>query len=382
MQHYDYVIAGAGAAGLSLAWQLLNSELRHQRILLIDPALKNKNDRTWCFWETELPQSLQAVPVTQWENLRFIGSGFDQTFKLDPFCYTMVRGIDFYQAKLAEMAQFENVRFMQAAVTKVIDTPHGVVVMDEDFEVRTDWFFDSRPPSLSAHHSPYRHLKQHFVGWVIQTEADVFDPALPTLFDFRTPQAGAMRFFYVIPFSKRQALVEYTLFSEELLTEQAYADAIRAYLQTELGLESYTVVESESGVIPMTDQPLPRQLGERWMAIGTRGGRVKPSSGYAFLRILRDSAAIVESLQRHGHPFDLPEPPARYALFDAIMLEVMRSHPDQMADIFTALFRKNPIQRIFHFLDEKNSLGQDLRLIASLPWGPFLGALWRVKTGK
>lgn len=378
MEHYDYVIAGAGAAGLSLVSALLNSSQRHKRILLIDPDQKNKNDRTWCFWETSLPINLKEIPVRRWDDLRFIGNGWDKKFALSPFQYMMVAGLDFYQQRFSELSQFDNVTFQQGAVTKVIDVPESVVVMGTDFEVKAAWFFDSRPPKTTPGDSQTRSLKQHFLGWEIQTGTDVFDPAAPILFDFRTPQNGAMRFFYVIPFSRRKALVEYTLFSEELLTEREYEDAIRVYLHSQLGVESYSVLAVEHGIIPMTDQPLPRKLGERWMAIGTRGGRVKPSSGYAFLRILRDAADIVSSLERNGHPFDLSNSPGRYALFDSIMLEVMRTDPDEMAYIFTVLFQKNPIQRIFKFLDERNSLWEDMRLISSLPWGPFLGALWRV----
>ena len=379
MEHYDYVIAGAGAAGLSLVSEMLNSELSNKRILILDPAQKNINDRTWCFWEKNLPGNLNNVPVRQWKSLRFIGADFDKKYNLNPFLYTMVPGINFYQSKLAEIKQFKNVVFQQAAVTEVIETDKGVIIMGEDFEVKADWFFDSRPPKISLENPNYRYLKQHFLGWVIQTETELFDPAVPTLFDFRTPQAGAMRFFYILPFSRKETLVEYTLFSEELLTKEDYQTAIRVYLEEQLGLEKYSIVDQEQGVIPMTDQPLPRKLGEHWMAIGTRGGRVKPSSGYAFLRILRDAQAIVVSLVEHGHPFELPKNPARYGLFDSIMLEVMRTHPNEMAGIFTILFQKSPIQRIFNFLDENNSLWEDIRLIGSLPWTPFLKALWRVK---
>jgi lycopene beta-cyclase len=50
---YDYIIAGMGCAGLSLAMQLKRSSLNFSKVLLIDKDLKNKNDRTWCFWTKE-----------------------------------------------------------------------------------------------------------------------------------------------------------------------------------------------------------------------------------------------------------------------------------------------------------------------------------------
>ena len=135
----------------------------------------------------------------------------------------------------------------------------------------------------------------------------------------------------------------------------------------------------ENGVIPMSDQPLPRKLGERILAVGTLGGRVKPSSGYAFLRIQKDSEAIVRSLIQYSNPFNLPDSPSRYHLFDSIMLQVMLRHGGKMHHIFTELFRNNPIQQIFGFLDEDQSFIQDIKILASLPPLPFIKALLRLK---
>jgi lycopene beta-cyclase len=61
---YDYLITGAGAAGLSLAYHLNQSGLSDKRILLIDRAPKTSNDRTWCFWEVQ-PGSFEAVGLSR-----------------------------------------------------------------------------------------------------------------------------------------------------------------------------------------------------------------------------------------------------------------------------------------------------------------------------
>ena len=61
-----------------------------------------------------------------------------------------------------------------------------------------------------------------------------------------------------------------------------YDRAIAEYLETVLKIEKYRTLSIETGVIPMTDRPFPRKLGERIMAIGTKGGMVKPSSVMPF----------------------------------------------------------------------------------------------------
>ncbi len=45
-----------------------------------------------------------------------------------------------------------------------------------------------------------------------------------------------------------------------------------------------------------------------------------------------------------------------------------------MQPIFTALFKNNPSQRIFRFLDESAAPGEDMRILTSLPPLPFLSA--------
>ena len=133
----------------------------------------------------------------------------------------------------------------------------------------------------------YHHLNQHFRGWEIETERPVFDPQSPTLFDFRTPQDGHMRFLYTLPFAENRALIEYHFSQPHLLQPEEYEAGLKTYLEEVLGLQQYDIKHVEAGVIPMSDHPFPRRLGQRVMAIGTKGGRVKPSTGYAFLRIQR-----------------------------------------------------------------------------------------------
>ncbi len=86
-------------------------------------------------------------------------------------------------------------------------------------------------------------------------------PACATLFDFGTPQKNDLRFFYVLPFSKTQALVEYTIFSSQLLPEEEYEAALREYIHDRLGVISYQIHSEEYASIPMTDYPFPAARG-------------------------------------------------------------------------------------------------------------------------
>jgi lycopene beta-cyclase len=374
----EFAILGGGASGLSLALALGRSSLRERSILIVEKESKDANDRTWCWW-TDQETPYDGIRHAAWGDVRFVSEGIDKEIPLRPYRYQMLRGIDFYRTARQALDELPNVEMVQAAVDQVWEVDGGVRFRAGEQEVQAEWVFDSRflPGKLPLDTGGCLTLWQHFEGWTVETEQPTFDPCTATLFDLRTEQRGGLCFYYVLPFNERQALVEYTVFSGELWADEEYSAALQAYLDQRLGQENFQVLHKESGVIPMTECRFPRRLGKRWLAIGTRGGRVKPSSGYAFARIQADSEAIVRSLVKHGHPFGLPGDSPRRRFYDALLLEILAHEPQHAKPAFEAMFTRNPVGRIFRFLDEKSSLLEDFLLISSLPPQPFLRALRR-----
>jgi len=67
IQKYDIIIVGAGAAGLSLASSIAQTEmLSHLQVLLLDKSEKKGNDRTWCFWESGDGESILLRIAVDW----------------------------------------------------------------------------------------------------------------------------------------------------------------------------------------------------------------------------------------------------------------------------------------------------------------------------
>jgi len=380
MKHYNFILAGGGAAGLSLAYHLSQSALRDQSILIIDQHVKNRNDHTWCSW-TKDPTPFDNITYRTWDKLAFYGEDYETVLELSPYHYRMVRALDFYRFTRETLNSHSNVDFMMGKVERIADGDRHAEVLVNELTFSGDWIFDSRHDV--ADYRPlsnrYHYLTQHFLGWEIETQRPVFNPEIPNFFDFRTPQHGAMRFVYVLPFSEYRALVEYTLFSSQLLPLADYEYGLKAYIRDVLGVHSYQILAEERDLIPMTDHPFPRRAGRHVMNIGTRGGRVKATTGFAFQRIQRDCAAIVHSLLTHEHPFDIPTPAARYRTFDAMLLQILYRHGDLSKRVFTDIFKKNPVDRIFRFLDEQGNLWENLQLMASVPPWPFMRAWLKLK---
>ena len=94
--------------------------------------------------------------------------------------------------------------------------------------------------------------------------------------DFTVAQKDHTRFMYILPESPYRALLEYTLFSKTLLTNEEYETEIKNYLKK--GITNYTITEKEQGVIPMTAYQFWKHNSEHLINIGTAGGWSKAST--------------------------------------------------------------------------------------------------------
>ena len=384
-QAFDYLIVGGGAAGLSLAYQMAQEpQLAHKKVLIIEPDAKAQNDRTWSFW-ADAPGPFDGIVAHEWGKIAFRSPGFERVIELGRYRYKTINGLDYYrfvQGALAGNAQFTRIR---GEVSELVNTAIGVCAITATGIFTARYAFDSRPPDLQRLKQPekYRYLLQHFVGWEVETETDVFDPTTMEFMDFRGAQQHEARFIYVLPFSPRKALVEYTLFSATPLAKTEYEAAIREYLHHTLGLKTYRITAEEMGAIPMTDHPLPAREGPNIINLGTRGGRAKPSTGYAFKRIQHHSARLVSALAATGHP---PADPTgdkwQFHLFDTLLLDIMQRRGETTRDIFRQLFERNPVERIFRFLDEQTSWADNLRVMNSVSPGPFMQSIGYVLRGR
>jgi lycopene beta-cyclase len=64
------------------------------------------------------------------------------------------------------------------------------------------------------------------------------------------------------------------------------------------------------------------------------------------------------------------------------LLDIMQRQGEQTRDIFTQLFQRNPVERIFQFLDEKTNWSDNLRIMNSVSAGPFLRSIGQVLRGR
>jgi len=375
-QHYDYIIAGAGCAGLSLLVRILQSgKFNDKKFLLIDKEPKQKNDRTWCFWERG-EGFFEEIVYRKWEKIWFHGKDVSSAFDILPYRYKMIRGADFYKHCFSVIQGYSNVDIVWAEINEIGSDNDFAWLLYGDSKVYAQVILNSILFKKPAMGKGEYYLLQHFKGWVIETSDDHFNPGEAILMDFRVAQQYGATFVYTMPFTTKSALVEYTVFNEKLLQPGEYENGLRNYIEQYLQIKHYIVKEEEFGVIPMTNHAFKKSEG-KIINIGTAGGYTKASSGYTFNFIQKASAKMVYNWIKNAVPAPVETTTKKFRFYDSVFLTVLAEENLGGAEIFTQLFKKNEIQQIFQFLDNESTLQQDIRILASLPVWPFLKSAFK-----
>ena len=395
---YDYIIAGAGGAGLSLLHYLMqSSDLASKSILVIDKSFQKTNDRTWCFWNKD-ESVFENLVKNRWDTISIHAQGFDKELSTAPFSYKMIQGIDFYNSVLSKAKTKSNIHFQEANILDItaidsINPSKGAKVSWEGGSAIGAYVFSSLLPfqmnqlntaaaysnslqSGTSSNNKVPFLWQHFKGRVVEFEKPVFNKAIAKLMDFNVPQQGATAFMYQLPLNQTEALVEYTIFSENVLGIAAYDKVLDDYLAKQFPGAAYKITHDEIGAIPMTQIELACTQAPIY-TIGALGAAIKASTGYAFQFIQEQCKNIVNQLEK-GLPIQTKIHNTRHGFYDAVLLDVLFHHKMEGAEIFKRIFAKNEAATVFKFLSNTSSLLEDIQIMRSLPTRIFLSAAIKV----
>lgn len=354
--------------------------LRDHRVLVLEPDDKRSNDRTWCFWAREedpIVREFGPLISASWAWLE----DRDSRKPLAPFAYHHLRSADLYRQVRAELQACPTVSWLPLQVTGLREEADWVLVDAGGRQFSAARVCSSRPAEQDPYGEPDVRpwLWQTFRGWRVRFERPLPRPEAIRLMDFDIPQQGHCQFVYFLPTSPGEALAEITRFGECAAMEPEAHSLLEEWLLERFG--PFEVLEREDGAIPMTQRlqssGVSRSGTSRIISIGTPAGVVKPTTGYAFQTMFRHAREIAGALQT-GRPLPgIPQKP-RFRFYDALLLDILGRDPAQGVHIFRTLFRRNPPGRILAFIDERSSGWQEILLLVSLPWRPFLAALWRV----
>ena len=151
------------------------------------------------------------------------------------------------------------------------------------------------------------------------------------------------------------------------MNKTSYEQVLQDYISGRLGISSYQVVKSCLGRIPLSAQRIHRDQHSRIVPIGVHGGMVKPTTSYAFTRILSDSQCITQSLNERGTPYYSDRMPWYYHLADKRMAAIYRNRPQLAQQVMFQMFSAEHGDAMLGFLDEKNSLYENMQLFKTVP---------------
>lgn len=358
---YDYIICGAGLAGLMLAFQL-SDRLPGKSILLIDPQKTTLGHKTFSFWVCDTEKfDFDEVVYRNWKQLKYKSQALEVDKELNNYTYKTIRGADLESYINEQLSKNPHIARIVGTVTNTYSIENHIEVKvkaegQEAIKTLTACGgFNSiySPEQIRLEKRGSHNLKQYFAGWEIRTEKPVFDTHEMTMFDFKNSADDGWNFFYTLPFESNRALIENVSLKNSSKTK------LKEYIEQTLGLRNYEVTYEEYGSSPMTDYVFPQKsCDDRVVNIGTSGGMIKPSSGYSFMRVYEQSKEIADQLAKVDDITKLRLHTSNWFFrkCDSLLLHSMEFHQNEVEKIFNELFQNTPADLIMKFLDERTGL--------------------------
>ena len=377
---YDYIIAGAGSSGLSLAWWISQrEELQNRSVLVVDQKMRDQHNKTWCFWSRE-SHPFENEIRKQWRKAELRIREERLTKPLEEYSYHCIQSNNFRERILTRLENQRQFHLLEAPIENLAGSELEATMTASGTTYSAEYIFQSCfIPTFEQ--EPDYPLIQHFLGWEVLTDKPVFDADRFTLMDFDPDYAGGIAFIYILPWADDRALLEYTIFSEQLEKPAFYKEKLENYLDKRYGLQidDYKLIRTEFGDIPMVDRLPPGWYAPRVLNMGTAGGVTKASTGYTFARIQQHSREIATQLAEGQTPEPFTYSSPFYRLYDLWLLQIIHDHPREAVNVFYHLFKNNSLDQVFKFLGEESSPALDLKIMSSVPKKPFLRAIWKTK---
>lgn len=367
-----------------------NGLLDNKTLCIVENDNNKLNDRTWCYWEKNALKEPQIISK-EWRLIKDLyGKRNNQIF---PYRYYHVKSNDFYQHLKTKLKKNPNIYWKIETVNtvdKITESKLCVQTINQSWE--TNYAFLSALPVANKDLETEKlnqylgkqnkkiFIWQSFVGYRIKTANPVFNPSEIIMMDFNVDQANATQFFYELPLSENEALVEFTRFGTEIIDYDYAINQIENRLKNKN--ISYQILEIEKGAIPMTPQFDQQNnslaSNQNIIYIGTLGGAIKPTTGYGFKRMFHYAEKLAEALKNEENT-NLPTMKRkwRFRIYDIILLQILVDTPHLGKNIFQTLFTNQPITRILKFLDEETSVIEEIKIFSKLPLLTFIKSLFK-----
>lgn len=358
-------IRGAGLSGMSVARELLRIE-PHLSITLFDrrPRLPHPQ-RTFCFFERGGRERFSGPSFT-WSSVMFRGPSFERRVDVSKSPYTMIRGDDLFGQVLEEL-ETRGVSFRWRC-SEVVIQENSIRADGEtfNFDVIIDAAFEAREVTST--------LWQSFAGVWVTSEREVFDPSTAILMDLQESSVDApVSFLYILPTSKRTALVEHTTFSPAPLPKERHLDHCFAWISGHVDGEIQRG-EIDHGLIPMGLQV---SSSSETLRVGSAAGMVRPATGYAFVTTQDHARRVAEQVLK-GHAAPTRSYQWWLTVADSLFLRALVQAPERGGRLMEGLLSRTRADALISFLSGDVSFREALAVWMSVPKLSMIKSLARI----
>ena len=370
----DVLIIGGGCAGLSLAYEYAQMKKPRLSVFILEKRENYHDDKTWCFWlDHQQDFSHRDIILNSWKAWRFSSKEQSYIHRSEHFAYCHIASLAFY--KKTTQAIEDDPRqtlVLEQVVSKIEKNGKYFNVEGPNLTARATHVIDTRayePNELIQ----YTQIFQRFSGVEIETQDDFFDSDLVGLMDDIKGNGKICQFRYLLPFTKRHALIELTSFSNAYYPPSDLDVSLQYYLDS-LKV-SYKIIREEQGVLPMGINHPPRSEDGIILG-GMKNDNLKPSSGYGFLRSQIWAKLIVTKFC--NDTLDIKLGKASHYIpdfFDYTFLRVLDNNIDLAEDIFMSIGKNMRPDSFAKFMSDKAQVHDFMRLIAAVPKQPFIKAV-------
>jgi lycopene beta-cyclase len=372
---YDFTFSGLGLSTMLVLNEMFeNDVLVGKRVLIIEPNDIGYHEKTWSYWEEKNGKWDEYIS-SKWYSALFKNENKSIECLNEELVYKQFESKQFIESLFIKLKMSVDITLLKEKFISFNSNDLDVEIITEKASYYSEYFFSSVFKDNNYKSSfKYPLLNQHFIGWFVETDEPLFDSKNVIFMDFTVEQKQNTRFMYVLPFTKNKALVEYTLFSKDLLSEQEYEREIKLYL-IKLGITGYSISKKEKGNIPMTVYPFWKSNEKRVLYIGSAGGWTKASTGYTFKNSVRKASQVVSFLKQENVDFRKFQKWNKYHFYDSLFIDVLYFNNYLGKEVFSSMFSKVDPKLILKFLDENTTLIEDFKIIMACPKLPFLIAL-------
>ena len=360
MKIYKAAIIGLGPSGLAVN-KIIFGDGYNEIIAFENEDISNR-DNFFGFWLTDWMKPFENIIEKKWHKWTIGNKNINVTHTSSdkPYCVISFKKWKKYCLETKNKLEIKNKQVVQYFPTE----NYFKILTADNKEYFAEKIYDSRSVKEKK-----GELLQHFFGINITVANNTFDEKKLILMYF-TEENDILHFLYVLPFSHNKALVESTVFSNEVLHSSWYREKINNYLKLNNIIE-YKENGIEKGVIPMFFVEEDKPSNSNIFNIGIRGGACKPSTGYAFSFLIKQIQLLKNAKKNHVNIHKFLD-----RKMDKIFVNFLKNNKEDGKSFIKLASNLNGNEFQSFMMGQSNLLTK-LKIVKSMPKLPFIKELFK-----